>query len=200
MSKTLTVSHANGTSLSTRWFEASGLQSDIASAKTNHVPVLPQMSLYPERAAHLREDRDMRHGRSAHRVHRHRLHIMWSTKCRHRVPAGDPRLRVRTIRRRLRRGNGVSILHGVLPGDRVRMSVPLEPAICGPVRRTEGRSSHRIQRGLREIRKRGRATSRQPPAPAGSYSLSTPVKSWLRSIALNFCETILCDDAPVAQI
>ncbi|MCY4243033.1 MAG: transposase, partial [Rhodobacter sp.] len=52
--------------------------------------------------------------RSAHCVHCHRYHIVWSTKYRHRVLVGDPRLRVRAVRRQVRRGNGVSILHGVL--------------------------------------------------------------------------------------
>jgi len=55
-------------------------------------------------------------------------------------------------------GNGVSIPHGALPGDHVHMSVsvPPEPAVPDPVRRTEGRSSHRVQRGFPGIRRRCR--------------------------------------------
>ncbi len=141
----------------------------------------------------------MQYDRSAHRVHHHRYHTVRATGYRHRVLTGDPGLRVRTVRRQVRRGNGVSILHGALPGDHVHMSVsvPPEPAIPGPVRRAEGRSSRRIRRGLPGIRGRCRGrrfrfrghfpattgtitdgpvlgiltvTSLTLPAPAGSYS------------------------------
>ncbi|MCY3996984.1 MAG: transposase, partial [Rhodobacter sp.] len=69
----------------------------------------------------------MRYDRSAHCVHCHRYRIVWSTKYRHRVLVGDLRLRVRAICRQVCRGNGVSIPHGVLPGDRARMSVSVPP-------------------------------------------------------------------------
>ncbi len=100
----------------------------------------------------------MQYDRSAHCVHCHRFHTVRARRCRHRVLTGDPGLRVRAVRRQVRRRNGVSILHGALPGDRVHMSVSVLPkvAISGPVRRTEGRSFHRIQRGLPEIRRRYR--------------------------------------------
>jgi len=100
----------------------------------------------------------MRYDRSAHRVHHHRFHTVRATGCRHRVLAGGPAVRVRAIRRRACRGNGVSIPHGALPGDHVHMSVsvPPEPAIPDPVRRTEGRSSHRARRGFPGIRRRCR--------------------------------------------
>ena len=47
------------------------------------------------------------------------------------------------IRRRVRRGNGVSILHGALSSDHVHMfvSVPPKAAISDPVRRMEARPS-----------------------------------------------------------
>ncbi len=142
----------------------------------------------------------MRYDRSAHCVHHHRYHIVRARRYRHRVLTGDPGLRVRAVRRQVRRGNGVSILHGALPGDHVHMSVSVPPkvAISGPGRRTEGRPSHRIRRGFPEIRRRCRGrrfrgrghfpattgtitdgpvlgiltvTSLTLPAPAGSYSL-----------------------------
>ncbi len=148
----------------------------------------------------------MQYDRSAHCVHHHRYHTVRATGHRHRVLTGDPGLRVRAVRRQVRRGNGVSILHGVLPGDHVHMSVsvPPEPAISGPVRRMEARPSHRIRRGFPEIRKRYRGrrfrglghfpattgaiadgpvlgiltgTSLTLPAPAGSYSLSREAPS-----------------------
>jgi len=98
----------------------------------------------------------MQYDRSAHCVHYHRFHIVWATKYRHRVLVGDLAVRVRAICRQVCRGNGVSILHGVLPGDHVQMfvSVPPKLAISDLVRRTEGRSSHRVQREFPEIRKR----------------------------------------------
>ena len=98
----------------------------------------------------------MQYDRSAHCVHCHRYHIVRATKYRHRVPVGDLRLRVRAICRQVCRGNGVSILHGVLPGDHARMfvSVPPKLAVSDLVRRMKGRSSHRVQRGFPEIRGR----------------------------------------------
>ncbi len=100
----------------------------------------------------------MQYDRSAHCVHYHRYHIVRARRYRHRVLTGDPGPRMRTVRRQVRRGNGVSILHGALLGDHVHMSVSVPPkvAISGPVRRTEGRSFHRIRRGLPEIRRRYR--------------------------------------------
>ncbi len=141
----------------------------------------------------------MRYDRSAHCVHCHRYHIVRARRCRHRVLTGDPGLRVCAVRRQVRRGNGVSILHGVLPGDRARMFMSVSPklAISSPVRGTEARPSHRARRGLPEIRRRYRGrrfrfrghflattgaiadgpvlgiltvTSLTLPAPAGSYS------------------------------
>ena len=118
----------------------------------------------------------MQYDRSAHCVHCHRYHIVRATKYRHRVPVGDPRLRVRTVCRRVRRGNGVSILHGVLSGDRARMSVSVPPklAVSDLVRRMKGRSSHRVRRGFPEIR--GRCRGRRCrgrghfPATAGAIT------------------------------
>ena len=100
----------------------------------------------------------MQYDRSAHCVHCHRYRIVWSTKYRHGVLVGDLRLRVRAICRQVRRGNGVSILHGVLSSDHVHMvvSVPPKLAISDPVGGMKGRSSHRAQRGFPEIRGRGR--------------------------------------------
>jgi len=102
-----------------------------------HGHVLPGMGLCPRRAVHSGKDMTMRYDRSAHRVHHHRFHIVRLTECRCRVLAGDPRPRVRTIRRRACRGNGVGILHGVPSGDHVRMSVSVPPrsAIPDPVPR-----------------------------------------------------------------
>ncbi len=119
------------------------------TSRASRILVADLLSALPARAEDVGD-----YDRSAHRVHCHRFHIVRATGRRHRVLTGDPGLRVRAVRR----GNGVSILHGVLPGDHVRMSVSVPPkvAISGPVRRTEGRSFHRIQRGLPEIRGRYR--------------------------------------------
>ncbi len=100
----------------------------------------------------------MQYDRSAHCVHCHRYHIVRATKYRHRVLVGDPRLRVRAICRQVCRGNGVSIPHGVLPGDHVHMfvSVPPKLAVSDLVRGMKGRPSHRVRRGFPEIRGRCR--------------------------------------------
>ena len=100
----------------------------------------------------------MRYDRSAHCVYYHRYHIVWSTKYRHRVLTGDLAVRVRAICRQVRRGNGVSIPHGVLSSDHVHMfvSVPPKLAVSDLVRRMKGRPSHRVQRGFPEIRRRYR--------------------------------------------
>ncbi len=114
----------------------------------------PRVGLKPPTSSRILLQRE--YDRSAHCVHYHRFHIVRARRYRHRVLTGDPGLRVRAVRRQVRRGNGVSILHGALPGDHAHMSVSVPPrlAISDPVRRTEGRSSHRIRRGFPEIRKR----------------------------------------------
>ena len=88
----------------------------------------------------------------------HRYHIVRATGYRHRVLTGGPAVRVRAVRRQVRRGNGVSIPHGVLPGDHARMFVSVPPtlAVSDLVRRMKGRPSHRVQRGFPEIRRRYR--------------------------------------------
>ncbi len=153
----------------------------------------------------------MQYDRSAHCVHCHRFHIVRATKCRHGVLVGDPRLRVRTVRRRVRRGNGVSIPHGALPGDRARMSVsvPPKPAVPDLVRRMmavrptgSSAGSPKSAGGAGDAGSGAVDTSRRPsapsrtdpcfsilagtsltlPAPAGSYSPKAAAGQACRSV------------------
>ncbi len=156
-------------SLSTRWFEASDFQSDTASARMNRVMSLSFRKRAFALGGRFRKDRDMRYDRSAHRVHHHRYHIVRATKRRHRVPVGDPRLRVRTICGQTCRGNGVEILHGALsgaPGQHVRAPRTRHLRSCAQ----DGRPS--VPRDTAQVLQNPQAVpgplpgSRQPPGPS----------------------------------
>ena len=92
----------------------------------------------------------------AHCVSYHRYHIVWATKYRYKVLAGDVRLRTRDIIRQSCNELGVTIVKGVLARDHVHMflSVPPKHAISDVVRRIKGRSSRRLQQEFPGLRKR----------------------------------------------
>ena len=98
----------------------------------------------------------MQYDTGKHCVFFHRYHIVWSTNCLYKVLTGELRLRVRDICRQVCRENEVDILRGVLSSDHVYMfvSVPPKLAISDLVRKTKGRSVHKVQLEFPTIRKR----------------------------------------------
>lgn len=98
----------------------------------------------------------MQYNTGSHCVFYHRYHLVWSTKYRFKVLKGQVRLRVRDICRQVCHENEVDILRGVLSSDHVHMfvSVPPKLAISDLVRKMKGRSSHKVQRGFPELRRR----------------------------------------------
>ncbi len=98
----------------------------------------------------------MQYDTGKHCVFYRRYHLVWSTRYRYRELTGQVRLRVRDICRQVCRENGVEILRGVLSSDHVHMfvSVPPKLAISDPMRKMQGRSSHKAQREFPELRRR----------------------------------------------
>ena len=98
----------------------------------------------------------MQYNTGSHCVFYHRYHLVWSTKYRFKVLKGQVRLRVRDICRQVCHENEVDILRGVLSSDHVHMfvSVPPKLAISDLVRKMKGRSSHKVQREVPELRRR----------------------------------------------
>ena len=98
----------------------------------------------------------MHYSTGSHCVFYHRYHIVWSTKYRYKVLAGEIRLRVRDVCRQVCVQQGVEIIHGVLSSDHVHMfvSVPPKLAISDLVRLMKGRSSHKVQREFPQLKKR----------------------------------------------
>ncbi len=92
----------------------------------------------------------------SHTVFRHRYHIVWITKYRCKVLEGAVRERIRTIIRQGCKEPGVQIVSGVLSREQVRMFVAIPPhiAVSDFVRRVKGRSSHRVQMDIPDLRKR----------------------------------------------
>ena len=82
--------------------------------------------------------------------------MVWSTKYRYKVLAGDIRLRVREIIRQVCAENRVEIIQGVLSCDHVHMFVSIPPtlSISDFMRKVKGRSSHKVQREFPQLRKR----------------------------------------------
>src|ERR1700730_3549355 len=87
----------------------------------------------------------------------HRYHIVWVTKYRYKVLEG-------TLRERIRKELGVQIVSDVLSKEHIHMFVEIPPhiAVSDFVRRAKGRSSHRVQMAVPELRKRywGRISGR----------------------------------------
>ena len=80
---------------------------------------------------------------------------MWSTKSRYKVLLGDIRLRVRDIIRQVCTENDVDILRGVLSSDHwLFVSAPPKLAVSDLMRLMNGRSSHKVQREFRQLKKR----------------------------------------------
>ena len=98
----------------------------------------------------------MQYDTGKHCVFYHRYHLVWSTKYRYKVLAGNVRLRVRDIVRQVCNERGVDIIQGVLSSDHVHMfvSVPPKLAISDLVRLMKGRSSHKVQREFPNLKKR----------------------------------------------
>ena len=98
----------------------------------------------------------MQYNKGKHTTFYHRYHLVWITKYRYKVLAGDIRLRVREIIRQVCAENRVEIIKGVLANDHVHMfvSVPPSLSVSDLMRKMKGRSSHKVQREFPQLKKR----------------------------------------------
>ena len=98
----------------------------------------------------------MQYDKGKHTTFYHRYHLVWITKYRYKVLAGDIRLRVREIIRQVCAENRVEIIKGVLASDHVHMFVSIPPnlSVSDLMRKMKGRSSHKVQQEFPQLKKR----------------------------------------------
>ena len=95
------------------------------------------------------------YSKSSHAVFHHRYHIVWITKYRKRVLAGELRLRIREIIAQAADDRGVKIINGVLSSDHVHIFVEIPPhvSVSDFVKIVKGRSSRKIQQEFPYLQK-----------------------------------------------
>ena len=97
--------------------------------------------------------KEYRHG--AHSVFEIHLHLVWTTKYRKRILAGEVGLRVRELIREVSRQREVTILRGHVSQDHVHLLVWIPPqvTISRLVQWLKGRSSHHLLAEFAHLRK-----------------------------------------------
>ena len=97
--------------------------------------------------------KEYRHG--AHSVFEIHLHLVWTTKYRKRILAGEVGLRVRELIREVSRQHEVTILRGHVSSDHVHLlvSIPPQVTISRLVQWLKGRSSHHLLAEFAHLRK-----------------------------------------------
>ena len=97
--------------------------------------------------------KEYRHG--AHSVFEIHLHLVWTTKYRKRILAGEVGLRVRELIREVCRQHEVTIMKGHVSGDHVHLfvSIPPQVTISRLVQWLKGKSSHRLLGEFAHLRK-----------------------------------------------
>ena len=97
--------------------------------------------------------KEYRHG--AHSVFEIHLHLVWTTKYRKRILAGEVGLRVRELIREVSRRHEVTILRGHVSSDHVHLlvSIPPQVTISRLVQWLKGRSSHHLLAEFAHLRK-----------------------------------------------
>ena len=97
--------------------------------------------------------KEYRHG--AHSVFEIHLHLVWTTKYRKRIMAGEVGLRVRELTREVCRQHEVTILRGHVSSDHVHLlvSIPPQVTISRLVQWLKGRSSHHLLAEFAHLRK-----------------------------------------------
>ncbi len=93
---------------------------------------------------------------NGHTVSQLTVHIVWSTKYRYSVLAGDVKIRCRTLLIQICESEDVEILKGVVSNDHVHIHISYRPSISlsALVKKLKGRSSRKIQQEFPELKKR----------------------------------------------
>ena len=94
--------------------------------------------------------------RGGHTVTWLTVHIVWVTKYRYKVLAGDIQKRCRDLIRQICESEDVKILKGVISSDHVHIHIEYGPSqsLSDLVKRLKGRSSRRLQEEYPELNKR----------------------------------------------
>ena len=93
---------------------------------------------------------------SGHTVSRLTAHIIWVTKYRYKILAGDIQQRCRTLIIQICDSEDVKILKGAVSKDHVHMLIEYRPSIkiSDLVKRIKGRTSRMLQQEYPELKKR----------------------------------------------
>jgi putative transposase len=96
---------------------------------------------------------DYRHG--AHSVFQIHLHLVWTTKYRKPIVAGEVGLRVRELIRQICQSMEVGIIKGHVSKDHVHLfvSVPPQVTVSRLVQKLKGRTSHHLMAEYQHLRK-----------------------------------------------
>jgi putative transposase len=94
--------------------------------------------------------------RSSHSIHQLQVHIVWSTKYRYHVLAGEIQLRCRDLIRQTCDAMDVRILKGVVSKDHIHLhlSYPPKVSVSELVKRIKGRSARLLLDEFTELKKR----------------------------------------------
>jgi putative transposase len=93
--------------------------------------------------------------RGTHSVFRLHVHLVWCTKYRKPILAGDVAHRLRDLARQICSDMGVEILSGAVAKDHVHMLVSMPPQVCVSklVQKVKGKTSYKLQREFAALRK-----------------------------------------------
>lgn len=99
-------------------------------------------------------DKEYREG--AHTIYDLKYHVVWVTKYRYKVLAGELSTRARDLLRQVCMAREIKIIKGHVSRDHVHMlvSVPPKLSVSAMMQYLKGRSSHMLQREFPELRRR----------------------------------------------
>src|SRR3954453_22732248 len=99
-------------------------------------------------------EREYREG--AHTIYDLKYHLVWVTKYRYKILAGDLSTRARDLLRQVCMAREIKIIKGHVSRDHVHMLVrgPRKLSVSAMMQYLKGRSSHMLQREFPELRRR----------------------------------------------
>lgn len=92
----------------------------------------------------------------SHAVWDCKYHLVWVTKYRYEVPGGDVGQRCRELLRDIARAHDMQVHAGSINRDHVHMLISMPPnlSVSRAVQYLKGKSSHKLQREVKSLRKR----------------------------------------------
>jgi len=106
--------------------------------------------------SHLHNTETMDQHRGSHTIYDLRYHLVWCTKYRYKVLAGDIALRARDLLREIAVSLEIGILAGKVGKEHVHMYVSMPPnlSVSKAVMHMKGKSSRKLQMQYTELRRR----------------------------------------------